>query len=199
LARLYQTNKERTMRNKITVLLITLLVLTPGGSFSSETAAPKVLIDKGACPFECCAYRKWKTEVNAIAYAGPDRNSEIIGTFRVGTTVEGLTGEVHARPVRFVVKKRHAEYRPGDVLWVYTYLGEGYFKVWYKGKMFEEDLGFSPYGGSPGKRCEQHSAYCWGELERELSFTWWVKVKSSEGWVGWSDRPENFSNKDECG
>jgi hypothetical protein len=187
------------MRNRIAASLLTLLILTPVGSSPSQTAAPKIFIDKGACPFECCAYRKWKTEANTTAYARPDKNSEIIGTFKAGTTVEGLTGEVRVQPARFVVKKLHAGYRPGDVLWVCTYLGEGFFKVWYQGKMFEEELGFSPYGGSPGKRCEQQSDYCWGELEKELSFTWWVKVRSSEGWVGWSDRPEDFSDKDECG
>lgn len=187
------------MKNNIAAVLVTFLILTPGGSFPSETAAPTALIDKGACPFECCAYRIWKAEENTTAYAGPDRNSKIIGTFKAGTTVEGLTGEVHVQPARFMVKKRHADYQPGDVLWVYTYLGEGYFKVWYQGKMFEEDLGFSPYGGSPGKRCEKQPGYCWGELEKELRFTWWVRVKSSDGWVGWSDTPENFSNKGECG
>ncbi len=179
--------------------MATLLVLAPGGSFSSDTAAPEVLSDKGACPFECCAYRKWKTERNTTAYTSPDRNSAIIGTFIAGTAVEGLTGEVHVQRSRFVVNKPYSEYRPGDVLWVYTYLGEGFFKVWYQGKMFVEELGFSPYGGSPGKRCEQQPDFCWGELEKELSFVWWVKVKSSDGWEGWSDQPDNFSNKDECG
>ena len=187
------------MRHNIAALLVMLLVLTPIGSFSSEIAAPQFFIDKGACPFECCAYRKWKTEENTTAYARPDRSAAIIGTFKAGATVQGLTGEVHVQPARFTVKKLHAGYRPGDVLWVYTYLGEGFFKVWYQGKMFEEELGFSPYGGSPGKRCEQLPRFCWGELEKELSFTWWVKVRSGDGWVGWSDRPDNFSNKDECG
>jgi len=75
--------------------MVTLLVWVPDGSFSSETEAPEVLIDQGACPFECCAYRKWKTEQNTTAYTSPDRNSAIIGTFIAGTTVEGLTSEVH--------------------------------------------------------------------------------------------------------
>jgi hypothetical protein len=112
--------------------------------------------------------------------------------------VEAITGEVHATPVRFVVKKPHAEYKPGDVLWVYTYLGEGHFRVWRNGAMQEEDLGFSPYGGSSGARC-QNRQQCWGELEKELKSTWWVKVRSQEGWEGWSNQPEHFGTKDACG
>ncbi len=83
-------------------------------------------------------------------------------------------------------------------MWVYTYLGEGRFKVWRDGAVQEEDLGFSPHGGSPGARCE-NKRQCWGELEKALKFSWWVKVRSKEGWEGWSDQPEHFGNKDACG
>ena len=39
------------------------------------------------------------------------------------------------------------KYRPGNVLWVYTPLGEGFYKVWFRGKMYEEALEFmsGPY------------------------------------------------------
>ena len=81
---------------------------------------------------------------------------------------------------------------------MYTYLGEGYFKVWHQGVMFKEDLGFSPYNNSQSNRCADAN-YCWGELEKELIFSWWVKVRNSDERVGWSDEPENFTNKDACG
>lgn len=81
--------------------------------------------DGCACPFECCTYRAWNTKADTVAYAKPDANAKVVGLLKAGGTVEAITGEVHATPVRFVVKKAHAEYKPGDVLWVYTYLGEG--------------------------------------------------------------------------
>jgi hypothetical protein len=28
---------------------------------------------------------------------------------------------------------------------------------------------------------------------------WWVKVRTPAGPEGWSNQPENFSNKDACG
>ena len=159
---------------------------------------PSTYVDKGACPFECCVYRAWNVTADTVAYARPDTKASRVGLLRAGKMVEAITGEVHVTPGRFVVKKRHAEYKPGDILWVYTYLGEGRFRVWRKGAMQEEDLGFSPYGGSLGARCESGER-CWGELERELAFTWWVKVRSLEGWEGWSDQPGHFGNKDACG
>ena len=165
---------------------------------TSADSPPAKYIDKGACPFECCTYRAWNTTADTVAYAAPNKSAKVVGLLKAGGIVEAVTGEVHSFPVRFVVKRPHSEYRLGDVLWVYTYLGEGYFKVWRNGAMQEEKLGFSPHGGSPGARCE-NKEQCWGELEEELKFSWWVKVKSKEGWEGWSNQPENFGNKDACG
>ncbi|MBI2091366.1 MAG: hypothetical protein HYT78_21955 [Deltaproteobacteria bacterium] len=179
-------------------LLFAIAVALLPGVATTADSPPAEYIDKGACPFECCVYRAWTVESDTVAYAVPDKNAKVIGLLKAGAIVQAITGQVHSSPARFVVNRPHAEYRPGDVLWVYTYLAEGYFKVWRDGAMQEEDLGFSPYGGSPGARCE-NKEQCWGQLEKELTFTWWVKVRAKEGWEGWSNRPEHFGNKDACG
>jgi hypothetical protein len=183
-------------------LLISLAVIVHLGLLPicaySQAQHPATLVDRGACPFECCAYRQWKTEKTTTAYARPDKRSKRVGKFVAGTKVAALTGEVRTVAGRFVVKKAYQKYRPGDIIWVYTYSGEGLFKIWFKGKMSEENLGFSPYGGSMGKRCEA-TEQCWGELEKELRMTWWIKIKSADGWVGWTNQGENFSGADLCG
>jgi len=161
------------------------------------SAPPDPYIDKGACPFECCTYGTWKVEKTTTIYLLPDDKSSVVATLAVGSMVEAVTGEVHVKPARFTVKKPMQKYRPGDVLWVYTYLGEGFFKIWFKGKMYEEELGFSPYGGGAGKRCEKWDR-CWGELDRELNFNWWIKVKMPKGKTGWTDQPDNFSGLNPC-
>ncbi len=135
-----------------------------------------------------------------VAYERPDRKSRKVGRFKAGSRVVGLTGQViTTKPGKFVIVKQHEKYKPGDVLWVYTPLGEGYYKVWHKGKMYEQELDFmnGPYERS-SPTCEQ-TPDCWGKLESEGQLTWWVKVKSADGWIGWTDMPENFSNKDACG
>lgn len=179
-------------------LLVAIAVAFLPAVATAADSPPAKYIDIGACPFECCTYRDWHTKFDTVAYAKPDKNAKVVGRLKAGATVEAITGEVHSSPVRFIVKKPHAGYKPGDILWVYSYLGEGNFNVWRNGAMQEEDLGFSPYGGSPGARCE-NKEQCWGELEEKLRLSWWVKLRSREGWEGWSDQPEHFENKDACG
>ena len=184
---------------KAALILPTLIaMLVPFPTLSFQTKAPTYFVDKGACPFECCAYGKWKTAVTTVAYARPDKRSKRIGKLKAGSKVTALTGQVQTTPSRFVVKKPHERYKPGDVIWVYTYLGEGLFKVWFNGKMYEENLEFSPYGGSMGKRCEVDNL-CWGELDKDLQMTWWIKIKSPDGWIGWTNQGEHFSGADLCG
>jgi MFS family permease len=145
---------------------------------------PAVYIDKG-CPGEGCSYAgRVKVLKRTPVYVFPSVKSARLFELVPGEIVTALDSEVHTVAGRFVVKRPHGRYRPGDVLWVYTYLGEGFFKVWYHGKMYEEDLGFSPWGGTSGKRCEKDE-YCWGELEKELEMKWWLKVKDKKGRKGW--------------
>lgn len=169
------------------------------GADASFVEAPRgIYVDKGACPFECCRYGAWKVRKTTTAYASPGAYSERVGEYRPGTDVTALTGEVHTAPGRFIVKKAHAIYKPGDILLVLTYIGEGYFKIWFDGRISVEDLNFSPAGGSAGPRCEA-SQRCWGELTGKLNSSWWIQIQSADGWIGWSNQSENFAGKDACG
>ena len=154
-----------------------------------------LFVDQGACPGEGCTYGNWRVTKTALLRAKPDTDAQVVGRVTPGTHVNALTGEVHVIPRQFVVSKPnpHGRYKRGDVLWVYTYAGEGNFKVWFDGTIFNEDLGFSPYGGSSGTRC-QESPECWGELKGEYQQTWWVRIKTDKGLTGWSDA-KNFTHE----
>ena len=69
----------------------------------SQSKPPAVYVDRGACPFECCTYRKWKTAKTTVAYSRPDRNLRRVGTFRKGTWVVGLTGTITTVPSKFII------------------------------------------------------------------------------------------------
>jgi hypothetical protein len=147
-------------------------------------APPRFYIDKGACPGEGCIYvGTLKIKRTTFAYARPDAGSLKRGRFMAGDDAVPLTGEVHSIPGRFVVRKARGKYKPGDVLWLYTYLGEGYFKIWHGGKMYPESMEFGHYGRARG--CEE-SPDCWGDLVRKLKMTWWVKIKDKNGLMGWT-------------
>jgi hypothetical protein len=181
-----------------TLLLAALFISTCLPSYP-QAKPPARYVDRGACPFECCTYRAWKTEKATVAYATPDKRSKRVGTFLLGSDVVGLTGVVRTVPGKFVILKTHRKYKPGDVLWVYTPLGEGFYKVWFKGRMFEEALDYmsGPFEQTH-PRCEE-TPNCWGQLKKQMRVEWWVKIKSASGWVGWTDQTGNFSNMDACG
>ncbi len=152
----------------------------------------EIFVDKGACPGEGCAYgESWITRSNVTLRAEPSRSATIVAKLDAGTRVTTVTGEVHTKPTRFVVHRPHAQFRPGDSVLVYTYLGEGVFRVRHNGRLTEADLGFSPWGGTAGTRCEQ-SARCWGTLEQELRFEWWVQVRTPGEVLAWTAEADKF-------
>ncbi len=118
-----------------------------------------------------------------------------------GAKVDGITGVVKVKPPGKVKVLRSYKsptsnivYKKGDVVWVYTYLGEGFYKVWFNGSMYDEEIYFM----ASQDRCEDTGA-CWGKELAKPKSVWWVKIGNRQGIKGWTDKPQNFSNKDACG
>src|ERR1035437_5780995 len=131
-------------------------------------------------------YRRWTVTKDTVAYDKPQKGARRVGVFKKGSRVRGLTGEVRTlEPGKFSVSKPHEKYCPGDILWIYTPVGEGFYKVWFKGRMYEESVEFmsGPYETS-FPECSD-TPECWGKLENKLRTVWWVKVRSPKGWIGW--------------
>ncbi len=163
----------------------------------AQKTAPAVLVERGACPFECCQYGKWRTanSVKAFLYPKDTRSSQTIPS---DETVVALTGYVRTVGQPFLVTRSHSPYRPGDKLMVYTYHGEGSFTVWRNGKKYSEDLGFSPYGGTGGETCSDTN-YCWGSLTAPLESVWWAKIRMKSGKILWVKGDAGFEGQDACG
>jgi hypothetical protein len=160
-------------------------------------SAEEVFIDRGACPGEGCGYgERWSARTSVPLRARPEATAPTVASVEPGASVRTLTGEVHTVPGRFAVLRAHEDFAPGDVILLYTYLGEGWFRVRHDGRIREADLGFSPWGGSPGSRCEQDPG-CWGILESELRFDWWVRVRTSAGIEGWTLETGSFDQATE--
>lgn len=158
---------------------------------------PVVFVDEGACPFECCTYGTWTTRAPVRAYAADNADAAVIATIPEGTVVQAVTGHVRTRGEPFVVTRAEGDYRPGERIVVYNYLGEGVFRTWRDGRWEEADLGFSVYGGTGGTRCE--ASHCFGHLERELVSKWWVQVRLPDGRHAWVDGHAGFEGQDACG
>ena len=165
---------------------------------AAQERAPDTLVDEGACPFECCQYGDWTATRATPAFESPDDGAKQAAVIPPGAAVTALGGFVRTVGQPFVVARAHGPYKPGDTLMVYTYQGEGAFKVWHKGRQFTEDLGFSPYGGTGGQRCTE-APTCWGSLARELQPHWWAKVRLADGRVAWVRGSDDFQGQDACG
>lgn len=180
-------------------------LLSAATSFGASSRRPPASFsDAGACPFECCTYREWTVQKDTPLRAKPNDAARRIGTARKGTKVQGVTGVVIVtKPGRIEVLKSHTgesghAYKPGDTVWVYTERGEGFFRVWHDGEMYDEEAAFMYQGKGGFDRCVDEGS-CWGRRKSFPSSVWWVKVRTAGGTVGWSRTPENFGNVDACG
>ena len=105
---------------------------------AAVTTPPAYFVDRGACPGECCTYGQWRATKATSLYEAPRLGTRIVARVETGSEVAAETGEVHTKPGKFIVRKESPPYRAGDVIWVYTYLGEGQYKVWRDGKMLQK-------------------------------------------------------------
>jgi len=147
---------------------------------TGEHTPPNVYIDKGACPFECCTYREWVVRTDVTLLDRPN-GKRVVGRVKKGQRVLALTGEVHSVPLRMVAHHDYpdAGVKAGDAVYILHYIGEGYWKAWHDGKLFEMD-DFPDKGSKP-------------------KTTWWVKLKTSAGAIGWTVEHGDFENQDACG
>jgi hypothetical protein len=170
----------------------------------AQTRPPRNYEDRGACPFECCTYRGWTVNADTVFYKSRTAGSAQVYRAKKGERVTGLTGVVVTlEPGRAVVRKattlgdarRKVRVRPGDVIYLLHYSGEGVYKFWFRGRIYEDwpDVPYAAGGaGVPTGR---------GYVEKlsEPKTVWWVKVKNRRGQIGWSRQNRHFDDVDACG
>ena len=143
-------------------LLSHLLAVTT--SLVALASPPDFFIDVGACPFEGCQYGQWTARQDVVLYAGKDTTSAVVTKVKRGQKVLAITGDVHTIPGKFKVicdieESPNFKIPKNTIIFVYTYTGEGIFKVWHMGdtavfgdmrligEMYRPDLVMIPIGG----------------------------------------------------
>jgi hypothetical protein len=149
-------------------------------AFISASAAqpPSPYIDRGACPFECCVYRSWQARQSLPVFDRP--NGKSVSQLNRGEWIQALTGEIHSVPLKIVATRDvpEAGIHPRDTFYVLHYEGEGYWKIWFKGKLFSAE------------------AYD----TRSPKTEWWAQIKRNNGSTGWVRADKGaFNNQDQCG
>jgi hypothetical protein len=176
-----------------------------GQSAPAQDVKPPIpYLDRGACPFECCTYRRWTVEKDTVVYTQRSTVSGVAFRVKKGEYVRGMTGVViTVKPGKVIVKKAktigeepQARVKPGDILYSLHYAGEGIYKVWFRGKLYDEEMPSSPYLITTVAP-EQREEYL--HVVNEPDWIWWVRVKNSRGQIGWTKQHEHFGNMDACG
>lgn len=204
----------------IPALIAVLFAALPANSDDGPPLVDGRFVDDGACPFEGCTYREWKTEKDTVLYDAPF-GSRTVGQARAGEWVEGVTGIVYIRPMpiraaesaeldMLLYDERVGDYvttplSPGETIYLLTYQGAGAYKAWTKGRLyhgFEFYQGMQDYeheGGLKFTSCDTPTPTCWWQVAPEYQHyegDWWVQIRLLDGTLGWTDNPGNFSNID---
>ena len=163
---------------RMTLGKLGLLCVAAVGAVATDRP-PTPFIDRGACPFECCTYRKWRA-LQPLKLVDRPGGKKIVGRLRAGETVDALTGETHSAPLAMEapVDIPAARVRKGDPIFVLHFEGEMTWKIWVRGKLTDAEL----LG-----------------LQRVPKTEWWAKVRTLRGVVGWVRAERNFENQDACG
>lgn len=155
------------------------LTMYPRLRASGADRPPKRFVDVGACPFECCTYRQWVVR-DSVQLLDRPNGKRVVGSLHKGEAIQGLTGEVISTPVAVKADREIPEtpIKAGDTFYVLHYDGEGYWKVWFR-----------------GKTTFVHQSVI--DVPRPDA-EWWVKVKKADGVVGWTLSDKHFLHQDAC-
>lgn len=155
----------------------------------STSAPPSSFKEEGACPFEGCTYRQWKTEETTAVHEQPEAESAVVFSLQPGEWVTAISGFVlTAEPGIFELRKAtktadQFELPEGAKVYLYTYHGEGDYRAWFNGRFFDFEL--------PGEDE--------GELAKEPKSAWWAHLRNSKNQEGWTSETKHFSNVDQLG
>lgn len=190
------------------LLALAIAILIPFAAYAQNR--PRLPYEAaGACPFECCTYREWIANKTTPIHRTRNNNSPVVFTVNPRERVRGVTGVVittkagEIKITRSIAiqdytgsqgtnTSRTIQARSGDIIYLLTPLGEGAYKAWFKGQVIvinAIDVMEANQAGSAGAG---------GQIPSPTN-TWWVQIRNRQGQTGWTDRPNNFDNKDACG
>lgn len=173
-----------------------------------------LFVRHGVCPFECCAYGEW-TALDSVPLVDRARGSTRVGTIPTERSFEALTGTVFVTGLQLVVVSDSLDRGgyprpaapagpeqpvwepalfPGDTLVLLDYMGEGYFRLWRSGSLFEAQQFWEE--GGVGSLVSPPAGHGFGDYDA----VWWVRARAEDGLEGWF-RPSDsrITGADLCG
>jgi hypothetical protein len=168
----------------------------------NTASAPQVPFeDSGACPFEGCVYREWTAKSKVAIRTERHLSAPVAFRLKEGEKVTAITGVVvtiKAGQVQFLEPRTLStsngplHIMPGQALYLLTYQGEGFTKVWFNGRLYQDVDATDFLNGV----CEIDPKKCAGKVIEKSQTEWWVQIRSKSGKVGWTNEPNRFGGKD---
>jgi len=190
------------IRARSLLLLCLLVPLLSAGQAPADKSAghePSLpVVDDHACPFEGCTFGKWVVAHDSTIFSSWKDDQKPVSTLKKGEVVTGLTGvHITYEPDRIQVFKSIPELhlQPGDIILRYMYHGEGFADIWVKGQWKKEyDCSFITEKNGSG--CLRD---CLAKVISNGKKDWWVRLKTSQGTIGWAKVAEQFDCMDSLG
>lgn len=158
----------------------------PGPHFEDITG---VCFD-GSCLLDALTLNK-----EATLFADHHENSGVVATVAPGETLHMERIVTEVKPVHVQVVFDQGRFLEGDEFYILNSLGEGYFRVWYYGRIVEDELmGVSMQQTENGNwaKCPEPDILCWAEARGYPEEIWWALVKTRYGGQGWLREPASF-------
>jgi len=149
----------------------------------------------GVCFDGSCLLGTWKVSKEATLRADHAEDSTAVVIVPAGETLQLVRIVSEVKPVHARVVFDQGRFLEGDDFYVLNSLGEGYFRVWYYGRVVEEEiLGVSMEQTENGDwaTCPEPDANCWAEARGIPEEIWWAEVKTRDGRQGWLREPASF-------
>ncbi len=189
-----------------TLLITGLALVGTGAAEDGWTTSPAPSLpyeDHGGCPFECCTYRTWTVEADTEVRTDRQDGSPVAFLVRRGEQVVGITGVVVTTKLGraivrepILIESHKPGLMPGSLVYVLSYVGEGAWKIWVGGQIYETEIS-SREQICVGRQGE--TIACAIQITQEPQTVWWVKVRNSTGQEGWTRQLDHFGNIDACG
>jgi hypothetical protein len=134
------------------------------------------------------------------------RRADASVAFRLakGARVQALTGVVvthkagrveFSTAVELSASPEAVRIEAGESLYLLTYKGEGFWKAWFGGRLYDDLDGSTFIGGG----CNTLSGRCRGTIVEQPTRTWWVQVQDAGRRIGWTSEPTAFDGRDALG
>jgi len=167
-------------------LVIWSLANRKDGTAPATSGAPEQIVDQGVCPYEGCRYgERWMARQSVDVYATPPNavgtslaSLSRKATVRAGTWVRTETGLVLARRLegRVTVTKGRPPYgvnvkngpplMNGQIIPIYSYLGEGCWSSWISGQVL---------------------VVCDVTFQGQAQSEWWIQIRTADGSKAWTN------------